>query len=100
RRVLDLKELHHYDTYVPLVPQIESDIPFDQATETILAAFEPLGAEYTAALAEGLRGRWCDRYETKGKRSGAFSSGSFGAPPYILDRKSTRLNSSHLGISY
>jgi len=84
RRVLGLKELHHYDTYVPLVPQIESDIPFDQATETILAAFEPLGAEYTASLAEGLRGRWCDRYETKGKRSGAFSSGSFGAPPYIL----------------
>jgi oligoendopeptidase F len=31
-----------------------------------------------------LRGRWCDRYETKGKRSGAFSSGSYGAPPYIL----------------
>ena len=29
-------------------------------------------------------GRWCDRYETKGKRSGAFSSGSYGAPPYIL----------------
>jgi oligoendopeptidase F len=43
-----------------------------------------LGPEYTAALAEGLHGRWCDRYETKGKRSGAFSSGSFGAPPYIL----------------
>jgi oligoendopeptidase F len=84
RRVLGLKELHHYDTYVPLVPQIESDIAFDQAIETILAAFDPLGAEYTAALAAGLRGRWCDRYETKGKRSGAFSSGSFGAPPYIL----------------
>ena len=38
----------------------------------------------SSALAEGLRGRWCDRYETKGKRSGAFSSGSYGAPPYIL----------------
>src|SRR5207247_7414949 len=50
----------------------------------ILAAFEPLGPEYTTTLSEGLRGRWCDRYETKGKRSGAFSSGSFGAPPYIL----------------
>ena len=84
RRVLGLAELHHYDTYVPLVPEIESHISFDEATETILSAFEPLGPEYTAALAEGLRGRWCDRYETKGKRSGAFSSGSFGAPPYIL----------------
>ena len=84
RRVLGLDELHHYDTYVPLVAEIESRISFDEATETILQAFEPLGPEYTAVLSEGLRGRWCDRYETKGKRSGAFSSGSFGAPPYIL----------------
>ena len=84
RRALGLDELHQYDTYVPLVPEIESRVSFDEATETILAAFDPLGAEYTAALSEGLRGRWCDRYETKGKRSGAFSSGSFGAPPYIL----------------
>jgi oligoendopeptidase F len=84
RRVLGLDELHQYDTYVPLVPEIESHVSFDEAAETILAAFEPLGREYTSALSEGLRGRWCDRYETKGKRSGAFSSGSFGAPPYIL----------------
>jgi oligoendopeptidase F len=84
RRALGLDELHHYDTYVPLVAEIESHISFDEATETILAAFGPLGPEYTATLSEGLRGRWCDRYETKGKRSGAFSSGSFGAPPYIL----------------
>jgi oligoendopeptidase F len=84
RRVLGLAELHHYDTYVPLVPEIDSHVNFDEAIEQILAAFEPLGPEYTTALSEGLRGRWCDRYETKGKRSGAFSSGSFGAPPYIL----------------
>ena len=84
RRVLGLDELHQYDTYVPLVAEIESRISFDEATETILHAFSPLGEEYTAVLADGLRGRWCDRYETKGKRSGAFSSGSFGAPPYIL----------------
>lgn len=84
RRVLGLAELHHYDTYVPLVEEIESHITFDEAIDEILAAFSPLGAEYVKALDEGLRGRWCDRYETKGKRSGAFSSGSFEAPPYIL----------------
>ena len=84
RRALGLDELHHYDTYVPLVPEIDSHVAFDEAVEQILAAFQPLGPEYTAALGEGLRGRWCDRYETKGKRSGAFSSGSFSAPPYIL----------------
>ncbi|HWM25072.1 MAG TPA: oligoendopeptidase F [Chthoniobacterales bacterium] len=84
RRVLGLEELHHYDTYVPLVAEIDSRITFDEAAERVLASLTPLGAEYTTALSEGLRGRWCDRYETKGKRSGAFSSGSFGAPPYIL----------------
>jgi oligoendopeptidase F len=84
RRVLDLPELHHYDTYVPLVSEIETHITFDEAIDQVLSALQPLGREYVDALAEGLRGRWCDRYETKGKRSGAFSSASYGAPPFIL----------------
>src|SRR5438552_4706124 len=85
RRALGLPELHHYDTYVPLVPEIETRFTFDQAIETVLNALGFLGKEYVDVLAEGLRSsRWCDRYESKGKRSGAFSSGSYGAPPYIL----------------
>jgi oligoendopeptidase F len=84
-RVLSLGELHHYDTYVPLVPEIETRFTFDQAIGMVLAALAPLGKEYVDVLTEGLRSRrWCDRYENKGKRSGAFSSGSYGAPPYIL----------------
>src|SRR5437773_1750308 len=84
RRALGLSELHHYDTYVPLVPEIETRLTFDQAVEMVLAALAPLGKGYVDVLADGLRSRWCDRYETKGKRSGAFSSGSYKAPPYIL----------------
>src|SRR6266568_5155313 len=85
RRVLGLRELHLYDTYVPLVPEIETRFTFDQAVEMVLAALAPMGKDYVEVLAEGLRSRrWCDRYENKGKRSGAFSSGSYGAPPYIL----------------
>ena len=84
RRALGLRELHHYDTYVPLVPEIETRNSFDQAVEMVLAALAPLGKEYVDILREGMRGRWVDRYESKGKRSGAFSSGSYGAPPYIL----------------
>jgi len=85
RRVLGLDELHHYDTYVPLVPEIETRFTFDRAVEMVLGALAPLGKEYVDVLAEGLRSkRWCDRYENKGKRSGAFSSGSYGAQPYIL----------------
>jgi oligoendopeptidase F len=84
RRVLGLKELHHYDTYVPMVAEIDTHISFDQAVEHVVTTLQPLGKEYVDVLESGLRGRWCDRYETKGKRSGAFSSGSYGAPPYIL----------------
>ncbi|MGI8821331.1 MAG: oligoendopeptidase F [Chthoniobacterales bacterium] len=84
RRVLGLDELHAYDTYVPLVAEIETRVSFDEAVEKVVAALAPLGPEYVEALGAGLQGRWCDRYETKGKRSGAFSSGSYGAPPFIL----------------
>jgi oligoendopeptidase F len=85
RRVLGLGEIHHYDTYVPMVGAVETDYTYEQAVDVVLAALEPLGAEYVGVLGRGLReGRWCDRYENKGKRSGAFSSGSYGNPPYLL----------------
>src|SRR5436190_14125214 len=85
RRVLGLSELHHYDTYVPLVPAIDTRFTFDNAVDVVLTALAPLGKPYVDALADGLRSqRWCDRYENKGKRSGAFSSSSYGAPPYIV----------------
>lgn len=84
RRVLGLDRLRPYDTYVPLVPEIETHISFNDAIDKVIASLAPLGQEYTHTLADGLRGRWCDRYETKGKRSGAFSSSSYQAPPYIL----------------
>ena len=85
RRVLGLSEIHQYDTYVPMVAGVQKQTSFDDATRLVVDALAPLGGEYTNTLREGLtRGRWCDRYETKGKRSGAFSSGSYGNPPYIL----------------
>jgi oligoendopeptidase F len=85
KRVLKLSEIHQYDTYVPIVPNIETKVSFDDAVGKILAALAPLGQEYCSALGEGLyKQRWCDRYESKGKRSGAFSSSSYGNPPYML----------------
>ena len=85
KRVLGLSEIHQYDTYVPIVPNLETHVSFDDASAKVLAALAPLGDEYGSALAVGLgKGRWCDRYESKGKRSGAFSSSSYGNPPFIL----------------
>ena len=85
RRVLGLEEIHQYDTYVPMVASVQTNTGFDEAISLVVDALRPLGSEYVSTLEHGLRhGRWCDRYETKGKRSGAFSSGSYGNPPYIL----------------
>src|SRR5438477_5327051 len=84
RRVLGVDQLHSFDTYVPLISEIETHISFDEAIDKVIESLAPLGHEYTHALASGLHSRWCDRYETKGKRSGAFSSSSYPAPPYIL----------------
>ena len=85
RRVLKLDEIHHYDTYVPMVENIQTNVPWDGAVQQVMDSLHPLGAEYTSTLAHGLQdGRWCDRYENKGKRSGAFSYGTFTSPPYIM----------------
>jgi oligoendopeptidase F len=85
QRVFNLPALHVYDTYAPLVSAVQSDVSFDQAIDKVLSSLTPLGTEYTEALSRGLRQeRWCDRYENKGKRSGAFSSGTYSGPPYIL----------------
>jgi len=84
RRKMGLDDLHHYDTYVPILSGIEKRHTWEQAVEVILTALAPLGAEYTGVLSEGLRGRWSDRYPNRGKQSGAFSCGSFDGDPYIL----------------
>jgi oligoendopeptidase F len=84
REILGLEEIHQYDTFVPMIPVVRTNITFDEAIDSVLNALKPLGEEYLNALGSGLRSRWVDRYETKGKRSGAFSSSSYGNPPYIL----------------
>ena len=84
RRKMKLKEIHHYDTYVPILSELETKHSWNEACQVVIDALAPLGDEYGQALAGGLRGRWCDRYENQGKQSGAFSCGSFDGDPYIL----------------
>ncbi len=84
RRALKLDELRHYDVYVPLAPEAKARHSFAEAVELVCAALAPLGEEYVSTLRAGIEGRWVDRYENKGKHSGAFSAGSFSGEPYIL----------------
>ncbi|MBX3180965.1 MAG: oligoendopeptidase F [Candidatus Hydrogenedentes bacterium] len=85
KRALKLKALHTYDTYAPIVRTPKVNIPYDEAVSTICDALAPLGDGYVNIMRKGLLdGRWVDRYENQGKRSGAFSYGAYGTPPYIM----------------
>src|SRR5262249_44867128 len=84
RRKMKLREIHHYDTYVPILSELKTKYTWQQAVKLVLEAIEPLGSEYCGALERGLNGRWSDRYPNQGKQSGAFSSGSYDGDPYIL----------------
>ncbi|HZK66133.1 MAG TPA: oligoendopeptidase F [Chloroflexota bacterium] len=84
KRLLGLDELHHYDLYVPMVPDVEMEMPFEEGVRVVRSALEPLGKEYGDALANGLASRWIDVYENDDKTSGAYSGGSYTTNPYIL----------------
>jgi len=84
QRAMKLESLHFYDTYTPILAGFRKNTPWNDAVDVVLESLAPLGKEYTGTLADGLRGRWCDKYENRGKRSGAFSSGCYDSPPYIL----------------
>ncbi|WP_130813062.1 oligoendopeptidase F [Olsenella sp. Marseille-P4559] len=84
KSVLGVDELHFWDMYVPLVDSVDLTYTYEEAWELILKALEPLGENYLTIVREGLERRWIDVYETPGKRSGAYSSGSYGTNPVIL----------------
>ncbi len=94
KKALNIKNLHFYDTYVPLVSEVQFHMPYEKAVDTCIDALAPLGDDYTKTLKEGLLGGWVDRYENRGKRSGAYSSGCYDSPPYILmNYKDDNINS-------
>ena len=73
-----------HDLYIP-IPETESpEVAYEEAKEHILEALEPLGEEYVEQVKQGLENRWVDVYENKGKRSGAYSGGSYDTKPFIL----------------
>lgn len=85
KQIMGVEELHLYDMYVPLVPQVDVTMDFDQAVAACVSSVQGLGSEYQELLQKGLvQERWVDRFENENKRSGAYSSGCFDSMPYIL----------------
>lgn len=84
KRMLKLDELHVYDLYVPIVPETNDTISYEDARDTVIAALAPLGEDYINTLKQGFTQRWIDVFETPGKRGGAYSGGAYGTQPFIL----------------
>ncbi len=93
KKVLDLKELHMYDIYVPLVPETKMTINYEVAQKMVVDGLKPLGEEYQSILKEGFTSGWVDVYENEGKTSGAYSWGTYGTHPYVLLNHQDNLNS-------
>ncbi len=83
RSALDVEEVQMWDLYAPLVDADEPEISYEEAVDHVVAAVEPLGEPYQERMADGLESRWVDVYENRGKRSGAFSSGTYDTQPFI-----------------
>lgn len=92
KEVLGIDELHMYDLYADLVPDVDMDIPYEEAQELVLKGLQPLGQEYLDIVKDSYTSRWIDVEENKGKRSGAYSSGTYGTNPYILLNWQNNLN--------
>ena len=84
KKCLGLNEMHMYDIYTPMIPDMAKKIPFEEAKATVLKALAPLGEDYVNKVKEGFENRWIDVYENQGKRSGAYSAGAYGSHPYVL----------------
>ncbi|MGN0802096.1 MAG: oligoendopeptidase F [Candidatus Faecivicinus sp.] len=93
KRVLGVDELHLYDLYVPIVDDIDFDMPYDKACRLVREALKPLGEEYGKLLDRAFAERWIDVYENKGKTTGAYSMGVYGAHPYVLLNHADTLDS-------
>lgn len=84
KRALGVDELHMYDLYTPLIKDVEMKISYEEAKQLMVDGLAPLGEEYVQIVKNGLDSRWVDVRETRGKRSGAYSSGAYDTQPFIL----------------
>ncbi len=85
KRALHLDDgVHAYDLFAPLIRGQKMEFTYEQGVALIQDALQPLGEDYIKQMMHGFDSRWVDVHPTKGKRSGAYSSGTYLTQPYIL----------------
>lgn len=84
KKVLNVDELHMYDVYVDLCNDVPKDIPFEEGKKILFDALKPLGETYLNDLNKAFEEHWIDIYPNVGKKSGAYSWGTYTSYPYLL----------------
>ncbi|WP_338851323.1 oligoendopeptidase F [Clostridium perfringens] len=92
KKLLNLDEIHMYDLYVPVIESKKEHLEYKDAISLVEEGLKPLGKEYLDIFNEGINEGWIDVYENKGKRSGAYSWGSYDTMPYVLLNYNYELN--------
>ena len=92
KKLLGVETLTLYDLYVPLVSDVDEEMPYEKAKELVKEALKPMGEEYRRLLDRAFNERWIDVYENAGKHPGAFSCGVYGVHPYVLLNHANRLD--------
>ncbi|MDR2456907.1 MAG: oligoendopeptidase F family protein, partial [Clostridiales Family XIII bacterium] len=84
KKTLNLKKLMPYDLYVSIIKYNEKTVKYGDAISLLEKALRPLGSEYIKNFKKGIKERWVDVYQNKGKAGGAYSFGSYDTSPFIL----------------
>ncbi|MDZ5252351.1 oligoendopeptidase F [Clostridium sp. LIBA-8841] len=92
KKLLNLDEMHMYDLYVPVIESEKENLEYKDAINLVEEGLKPLGKEYLDIFNEGINEGWIDVYENKGKRSGAYSWGTYDTMPYVLLNYNYELN--------
>ncbi|MBQ9024533.1 MAG: oligoendopeptidase F [Bacilli bacterium] len=92
KKLLNLDELHIYDIFTPVIDEKDKTYTFEEAKKLVIDSLKVLGDDYIKVLESAFNERWIDVYNNKGKRGGAYSSGSYLTKPFLLLNYEGRLN--------
>ncbi|MFS9286585.1 oligoendopeptidase F [Streptococcus infantis] len=82
-KILGIQDLKMYDVYTPL-SSVEYSFTYEKALKKAEEALAVLGEDYLSRVKRAFSERWIDVYENQGKRSGAYSGGSYDTNAFML----------------
>ena len=82
-KILGIPDLKMYDVYTPL-SSVDYSFTYEEALKKAEEALAVLGDDYLSRVKRAFSERWIDVYENQGKRSGAYSGGSYDTNAFML----------------